>query len=60
MMNIEEAAANGYMFIISVDDAHCPIEEPSSWSSQWASHKISMNDGVNYEIGHFISESKLA
>eukprot|EP00957_Ditylum_brightwellii_P158024 12029115-Ditylum_brightwellii.AAC.1 len=43
-----------------MDGTHCPIEEPSLWSFQWASHKFGMNAGVNYEIRLVINNSKLA
>eukprot|EP00957_Ditylum_brightwellii_P110243 8408509-Ditylum_brightwellii.AAC.1 len=59
MMNIDQTVTSGFIFVLSVDGTHCPIEDPSPWSSQWASHKLGMTAGVSYEIGLAINKSKL-
>ena len=38
------------IFILLIDGAHCPIEEPRPWSEKWSSHKLGKKAGVVYEI----------
>ena len=59
MGNIEDAARDGYVFVLSVDGVHCPINEPHPWSSKWSSHKLGGHAAVNYELGVFINEDRL-
>ena len=49
----------GFIFFLSVDGTHCPIEEPRPFSTKWSSYKLGGKPGVNYEIGFCIHESKL-
>ena len=45
---------------MSVDGTHCPIEEPSPFSTEWSSHKRGGKPAVNYELGILLHKPKLA
>jgi hypothetical protein len=54
-----EDADDGFIFFMSVDGTHCPIEEPSPFSTIWSSHKEGGKAALNYEVGLSISREKL-
>jgi hypothetical protein len=51
---------DGFIFFLSIDGTHCPINEPRPFSTTWSSHKFGGAAGVDYEIGLRVHESKVA
>lgn len=51
---------DGFIFFLSIDGTHCPINEPRPFSTKWSSHKFGGAAGVDYEIGLRIHESTVA
>jgi len=49
-----EEADEGYVFFLSIDGTHCPIEEPRPFSTANSSYKLGGEPGVNYELGLLI------
>lgn len=58
MSTWEKAASFNLIFLFTIDGTHCPIEEPSPWSSAWSSFKFGGKAGVNYELGILIHSKK--
>ena len=54
-----EDVDEGYVFMLSVDGTHCPINEPFPFSKGWSSYKLGGNAGVNYELGIKINRPQL-
>ena len=59
MGTLAEAAATGYINILSTDRTHCPINEQRPWSKKWSSHKLGGDAAVKYELGILIHKDKL-
>lgn len=55
-----EEADDGLNFFMSVDGTHCPIQEPSPFSTEWSSHKRGGKPAVNYELGILLHKPRLA
>jgi hypothetical protein len=49
----------GLYFFFTIDGTHCPIQEPSPFSTQWSSHKLGGAPGLNYEIAIRIDKFEL-
>ena len=50
---------DGFIYFMTVDGTHCPIQEPRPFSKVWSSHKFGGDAGVNYEVGLSINKDKL-
>ena len=50
---------DGFIYFMTVDGTHCPIQEPRPFSKIWSSHKFGGDAGVNYEVGLSINKDKL-
>lgn len=49
-----------FVYILSIDGTHCPIQEPKPWSPKWSSHKLGKKAGVAYEVGLRIHKDEIA
>ena len=48
-----------FIYFISVDGTHCPMNEPRPFSSEWSSYKFGGKPAANYELGILIHKPKL-
>lgn len=58
-MGTLEENDEGFIYFMTIDGTHCPIEEPRPFSSDWSSYKLGGKAAVNYEIGILIHKPKL-
>ena len=54
-----EEADDGFLYFMSIDGTHCPINEPRPFSKKNSSYKLGGSAGVNYEIGLQINRNRL-
>jgi hypothetical protein len=50
---------DGFIFMMTVDGTHCPINEQRPFSTEWSSFKLGGKPGVNYEVGLHIHKPKI-
>lgn len=54
-----EEADDGFLFFMSIDGTHTPINEPRPFSKKWSSFKLGGSAAVNYEIGLQINRDRV-
>lgn len=54
-----QEADDAFVFFMSLDGTHCPINEPRPFSKKNSSHKFGGSPGLNYEIGLQINRPRV-